>query len=39
MINQKIIDQALHIQPGDHLVAIYENESEIVDYITNKPCR
>jgi putative nucleotidyltransferase with HDIG domain len=34
MIKQKIIDQALHIQQGDHLVAIYENESEIVDYIT-----
>lgn len=32
---QELITQAEKIRPGDHMVALYQEETEIVDYITS----
>lgn len=34
MTIKKILEQTTNIVPGDHLVALYDNEDDVVDYIT-----
>ena len=35
MPDSRFLEQTEQIRPGDHLVALYEREDEIVDYITS----
>lgn len=34
MSKQDLFAQTMEIRPGDHLVALYSEEQEIVDYVT-----